>query len=128
MTAKEKPTARGYKNDALTARVRRAQKAGRRLKRDTDGWLSDAKTGVLIGPDPAIEAELTDEMLDRAEIVKGGKVVQRGRPPLGDQPKTAVTLRLDKTILAAYRATGPGWQSRINADLTKTARKIKAAQ
>jgi uncharacterized protein (DUF4415 family) len=71
--------------------------------------------------------EITNEMLGRAEIVKGGKVVQRGRPPVGDQPKTAITLRLDKTVLAAYRATGRGWQSRINADLAKTAKKLKAS-
>ncbi len=31
--------------------------------------------------------------------------------------KQQVTLRLDRDVLARFRATGPGWQSRINAAL-----------
>lgn len=49
---------------------------------------------------------------------------RRGRPR-SDNPKEAVSLRLDADILAAYRETGEGWQTRINADLRK-ARKLKA--
>lgn len=67
--------------------------------------------------------ELTDEMLDSAEIRDGDRIIKRGRPPL-DNPKEAVKLRLDPDILAAYRNTGPGWQTRINADLRKAARKL----
>jgi uncharacterized protein (DUF4415 family) len=67
--------------------------------------------------------ELTEEMLDRAEIRTGDTVIKRGRPPL-DHPKEAVKLRLDHDILAAYRKTGSGWQTRINADLRKAARKL----
>jgi uncharacterized protein (DUF4415 family) len=37
---------------------------------------------------------------------------------------TAVKLRLDHDVLAAYRNTGTGWQTRINADLRKAARKL----
>ena len=67
--------------------------------------------------------ELTEEMLDRADIRRGDTVIKRGRPPL-DNPKEAVKLRLDHDILAAYRKTGSGWQTRINADLRKAARKL----
>jgi uncharacterized protein (DUF4415 family) len=67
--------------------------------------------------------ELTKEMLDRAEIRHGDKIIRRGRPPLGN-PKEAVKLRLDHDILTAYRKTGRGWQTRINADLRKAARKL----
>lgn len=35
-----------------------------------------------------------------------------GRPPGSD--KERITIRLDKDVLAEYRATGPGWQGRIN--------------
>jgi len=31
--------------------------------------------------------------------------------------KSAVTLRLDRDVLEKFRATGPGWQSRINEAL-----------
>jgi len=47
----------------------------------------------------------------------------RGRPKL-DRPKEAIKLRLDADVLEAYRETGDGWQTRINADLRK-ARKLK---
>jgi uncharacterized protein (DUF4415 family) len=73
-------------------------------------------------PDEA--PELTDAFFDRAEIRLGEKIVRRGRPPL-PSPKQAVKLRLDADVLAAYRKTGAGWQTRINADLRK-ARKLKA--
>lgn len=76
--------------------------------------------------DPDDAPEITDEMLDRAEIRVGGRIVQPGRPPLGAQPKSAVTLRLDADVLASYRATGAGWQTRLNADLRKI-RKLGAA-
>lgn len=67
--------------------------------------------------------ELTEAMLDRAEIRHGNKIIRRGRPPL-EHPKEAVKLRLDHDVLAAYRKTGSGWQTRINADLRKAAKKL----
>jgi uncharacterized protein (DUF4415 family) len=44
-----------------------------------------------------------------------------GRPP-SDNPKQAVSLRLDRDIVEHFKATGPGWQSRINAALRKHAK------
>jgi uncharacterized protein (DUF4415 family) len=74
--------------------------------------------------DPDDAPGITDEMLDRATIVKGGKVVQRGRPPLGERAKRTVTIRLDADVVEAYRAMGRGWQTRLNADL-RHVRKLK---
>lgn len=67
--------------------------------------------------------ELTEEMLDRAEIRHGNRIIKRGRPPL-EHPKEAVKLRIDHDVLAAYRKTGRGWQTRINADLRKAAKRL----
>lgn len=39
-----------------------------------------------------------------------------GRPPL-ERPKKAVSLRLDQDVIDKFKATGKGWQSRINAIL-----------
>ena len=66
-------------------------------------------------------------MLARATLYEGDKVVRRGRPPLGDHPKQSVTLRLDADVIAAYRATGSGWQSRINADFRRVQKLKKRA-
>lgn len=41
----------------------------------------------------------------------------RGRPPGSN--KQLVSLRLDRDVLEKFRATGPGWQSRINEALRK---------
>jgi uncharacterized protein (DUF4415 family) len=76
--------------------------------------------------DPDDAPEITEEMLDRATIVKGGKVIQRGRPPLGDRAKRTVTIRLDADVVDSYRALGRGWQTRLNADLRRL-RKLKKA-
>jgi uncharacterized protein (DUF4415 family) len=72
--------------------------------------------------DPDDAPELTREFFERGEIRHGDKLIRRGRPPL-DNPKQSVKLRLDADVLAAYRKTGAGWQTRINADLRK-ARKL----
>jgi uncharacterized protein (DUF4415 family) len=41
-----------------------------------------------------------------------------GRPPLA-APKQAVKVRLDADLLASLRATGRGWQTRVNAFLNE---------
>jgi uncharacterized protein (DUF4415 family) len=81
------------------------------------------KSGSAAWADPDNAPPLTDEFFDRAEIRHGDKIIRRDRPPLAS-PKQAVKLRLDADVLAAYRKTGDGWQTRINADLRK-ARKLK---
>lgn len=40
---------------------------------------------------------------------------QRGRPAGSDKEST--TIRFDRDVLAAFRAAGPGWQTRMNAAL-----------
>ena len=82
------------------------------------------KSGKAAWVDPDDAPLLTEAFFDRAEIREGDRIIRRGRPPL-PSPKQAVKLRLDADVLAAYRKTGEGWQTRINADLRK-ARKLKA--
>jgi len=41
-----------------------------------------------------------------------------GRPPK-ENPKEQVTMRYDAEVLKAFRATGAGWQTRMN-DALKT--------
>jgi uncharacterized protein (DUF4415 family) len=41
---------------------------------------------------------------------------RRGRPP-ADSPKAHVNIRLDADVVASFRATGSGWQTRLNAAL-----------
>lgn len=65
-------------------------------------------------PDDGLPDLSTPEWAARFERAK----VTRGRPK-AEVTKVSTTLRLDPDILAAFRATGPGWQGRINATLRK---------
>jgi uncharacterized protein (DUF4415 family) len=102
----------------------------------TDFARLDASVGV---PDADIP-EVTDAMLDRAVFSIGGVVLptpkRRGRPP-GSGKKEHVNVRIDRDVLAKFRASGRGWQTRINAALraslrgkptaTKAARRSRSA-
>lgn len=46
---------------------------------------------------------------------------QRGRPIGSDKEST--TIRFDRDILAAFRAGGPGWQTRMNTALREWLKK-----
>jgi uncharacterized protein (DUF4415 family) len=74
--------------------------------------------------DPDDAPHLDREWFERGEIREGDRLIRPGRPK-SDAPKESIAIRLDPDVLAHYRATGPGWQSRINADLRKAA-KLKA--
>ena len=79
--------------------------------------------GKALTNDPDDAPELLEGFFQTGEVHHGDKIIRRGRPPLGLVAKKSVTLRLDDDVIAAYRETGAGWQSRINADLRK-ARKL----
>jgi uncharacterized protein (DUF4415 family) len=68
--------------------------------------------------------ELSDEWFARAKWHKGGVALPRGPRgrPKSDDPKQAVSVRLDADVLAHFRKGGAGWQSRINAALRKAAK------
>ncbi len=40
-----------------------------------------------------------------------------GRPPSSKPLKVSTTIRFDADVLAALKATGPGWQTRVNGVL-----------
>lgn len=56
--------------------------------------------------------ELTDDMLERAITKKGGR-------PVAKNPRQQVTIRLPADVLARWKATGRGWQTRMAERLRK---------
>jgi uncharacterized protein (DUF4415 family) len=92
------------------------------VHQDADGWWVDNATGKLIGPDPDIERLPTQADLARAkpfrevfpDLAKSidREIARRGRPPL-DNPKEAVTLRLDPSTIARFKASGSDWRARM---------------
>jgi uncharacterized protein (DUF4415 family) len=63
--------------------------------------------------DPDDAPEVTEAWLQEADLYEGDTLVRRGRPKAATT-KEPVKLRLDADLLAALRATGDGWQTRIN--------------
>lgn len=66
--------------------------------------------------DPDDAPELTDEFFEQADEYIGDKLIRRGRPK-AEQTKQALTVRYDADIVAAFKATGKGWQTRMNEAL-----------
>ncbi len=66
--------------------------------------------------DPDDAPGITEAWLQKADLYEGEKLIRRGRPT-ALAPKQAVKLRLDPDVLAALRARGEGWQTRINDTL-----------
>ena len=58
--------------------------------------------------------ELTDDMLSRAVVQKGGR-------PYSPDPRKAISIRLPASVLKKWRATGPGWQTRMAEVLSRRA-------
>jgi len=56
--------------------------------------------------------QLTTEMLSRAKVNKGGR-------PVSKNPRKLISLRLPADVIARWKATGPGWQTRMAERLSK---------
>lgn len=57
--------------------------------------------------------EMTDEMFARTVFKKAGR-------PKSANPKQMISLRLPQEVIARWKATGPGWQTRMAERLEKT--------
>jgi len=88
-----------------------------RLKRQHA--VGRTRASARVDPDDA--PEWTDEMFERADLYHGDKLIRRGRPP-SEHPKQALKLRIDPDVVEHFRATGPGWQTRINDALRRAAK------
>lgn len=56
--------------------------------------------------------ELTDDMLARAKVNKGGR-------PVSENPRKLLSIRLPVDVIERWKATGPGWQTRMADRLSK---------
>jgi uncharacterized protein (DUF4415 family) len=56
--------------------------------------------------------ELTNEMLSRAKVNKGGR-------PMSPNPRKLISLRLPIEVIERWKATGAGWQTRMVERLSK---------
>ena len=79
------------------------------------------KTGTIL-PTPQEDAEIIaaghldadDAPLTEAQWQAAGPLVRVGRPPSTRPLKVPTTIRFDADVLAALKASGKGWQTRVN--------------
>jgi len=75
----------------------------------TTGEDAQIARGISADPDTY---ELSDKEFDELKPM-------RGRPRL-ERPKVALNMRVDADVMDALKASGPGWQTRVN-DLLRRA-------
>ena len=88
--------------------MRAAREQGKELS-DFESIRRDMAAGI----EPADDDDSPDaSMMMRAAVEK-----RRAGRPAGSGSKEQVAIRLDRDILEAFRASGAGWQTRMNAVL-----------
>lgn len=80
---------------------------------DEDGEVRELTAEEIRAMRPMAEV-LPPELV---KIILNRKRGQRG--PQKEPTKQQVTLRLDRDVIERFRATGPGWQGRVNEALRK---------
>lgn len=103
-----------------------------KVKRDlppiTDEEEARIQEGIAADPD---NPEWTEEDFRNAkpfaEVFPDlAETLRRSRGPQTAPIKQLVSLRLDRDVLERFRASGPGWQSRMNAALRRAAAELPA--
>ena len=101
---------------------------GTKLSSETDWSRVQAyKEGDAIpyepedGPYDPNDAKAAADWLARADVIREGKIVRRGkRGPQKAPTKKLVSLRLAPEVIEHFKADGPGWQTRIERTLLES--------
>ncbi len=56
--------------------------------------------------------EIDEAWIAGADLYDGAKLIRRGRPKLAN-PRRLLSLRLPPEIIERWKASGPGWQTRM---------------
>lgn len=70
-------------------------------------WRREDETGM----------EFTGEVMTFAEAMRPGR-------PKSTNPKTKISLYVDSDALAVFKATGPGWQTRMSQAIKEKSRRL----
>lgn len=77
------------------------------------------KSSNHISHGPETPPEITDAWISEADLYHGERLVRRGRPKVAN-PRQLLSLRLPPKVIERWRATGPGWQTRMADALEKS--------
>jgi uncharacterized protein (DUF4415 family) len=97
----------------------------------TDEEEAEIQAHIASDPD---NPELTEEDFARMRPAREvlppelyAKLTNKGGRPKSAAPKVTVTLRIAPDVLDAYKAGGPGWQTRMNEVLRRGLKSRKRA-
>ena len=96
----------GLKMTTLTADEMRLARERGESKTD---WAF-LRQNELDGIEPEDDVDSPDATQPMREVV----TQRRAGRPAGSGNKEQVAIRFDKDVLSSFRATGPGWQTRMN--------------
>ena len=96
----------------MTTMTTKQMRAARERGESKTDWAL-LRQNILDGIEPEDDEDSPDATLIMREVVEKRRV---GRPA-GSGDKEQVAFRFDKDILSAFRASGSGWQTRINEAL-----------
>jgi uncharacterized protein (DUF4415 family) len=77
------------------------------------------KKSARISPTSDEAPEITERWVADADLRRGEKLIRRGRPRL-ESPRRLFSLRLPPDVIAGWKASGPGWQTRMAEVLAKS--------
>jgi uncharacterized protein (DUF4415 family) len=90
----------------------------------TDAEEVEIQKQIASDPDAP---EATDEQIARAKpfaeaLPELAAAMQRnlGGRPKSDNPKVSISIRLDREVVEKFKASGDGWQSRMNETLKRS--------
>ena len=87
--------------------------ASKRVSRRSLGSDLSRVAAHVIQPEEYEELpELTEDMLARGKVNQGGR-------PRSENPKKLISIRLPEDVIQKWRATGPGWQTRMAEKLAR---------
>lgn len=70
-----------------------------------------------------IQPEEYEELPELTEVMLASGTVNRGGRPRAENPKKLISIRLPENVVMKWRASGPGWQTRMADKLTRVAPK-----
>lgn len=108
-------------DDKWTDARRRALRNLAEISAEEDAAITRAAEADPDNPplDDDLLAAMEPTAIASPETIEAAKRARGQRGPQRAPTREAVTLRLDREVTSYFRATGPGWQSRINAALVE---------
>ena len=97
----------------LTVKSSEEMRAARERGESRSNW-DDVRRKVREG----VEPEADPDAPDATDLLQEEVARRRAGRPAGSGNKEQVSIRLDQNVVAAFRATGKGWQTRMNDALS----------